>query len=210
MPAPKSKNRAERSSRLKHDPYEEFRDSAHILKDGPTLLAMPASAIKGAMVTAASDIPGLKNSEVRRLVYVPGDLLPVYGEPKLQLSAVRTPDMKRTPDIRTFCIIPTWAIPVEIRFVDPMLKAPSIFNLIGFAGITVGIGDGRPEKGKLDRGRFHFVAEGSPELTDIVKVGRPTQEVALAKPEPFDDQTSELLTWFDAESRNRGYKTQKG
>ena len=80
------KNAAERQSRLKHNPIEEFRSSVHQIADptAATLLAMPGSAIKRALASAALDIPGAKKAQVGRLTYVPEQLVfqstrPVWG-----------------------------------------------------------------------------------------------------------------------------------
>lgn len=53
------KNAAQKQAELKHDPMAEFRASPYTLAgdEAPTLLAMMASAVKGAMMTAALDLP---------------------------------------------------------------------------------------------------------------------------------------------------------
>src|SRR5215471_18634432 len=55
-------NAAERATNLKHDPVAEFRASPYTIADesAPTYLALMSSAVKGAMMTAALDLPGTK------------------------------------------------------------------------------------------------------------------------------------------------------
>src|SRR3990172_776783 len=91
-------NAAEKQTNLKHDPVAEFRASPYTLMDeaAPTLLAGMSSAFKGAMSTAALDLPGTKKAQIGRLVYVEGDYTPIYGVPRLFMSVTRSADMNRT------------------------------------------------------------------------------------------------------------------
>lgn len=206
LPAPK-KNAAAKQSALKHDPIAEFRASPYMLpdEDAPTLLAVMSSAFKGAMSTAALDLPGTNKTQVGRLVYVEGDYVPVYGIPQLLLSVVRCADPNRTPDIRSRAIIPKWACQIEISFVTPLLKVQSVVNLLAAGGVTAGIGDWRPEKGKGNYGQFRIANDDDPELLEILETGgRKAQMEAMAKPVPYDAETEALLEWFVDEYRERG------
>jgi hypothetical protein len=59
------KNAAEKASTLKHDPMAEFRASPYTAQDdGATRLQLLASMFKGAMRTAALDLPGVKKAEI--------------------------------------------------------------------------------------------------------------------------------------------------
>jgi len=204
---PRKKNSAERQSTLKHDPMAEFRRSPIYLSDpsAPTLLAVMSSAFKGAMATAALDLPGTKKAQIGRLVYVEGDYTPIYGVPKLMASVVRSADMNRTPDVRFRAVLPRWACKVEITYVEPILKASSIINLVSAGGVTAGIGDWRPEKGKGDFGQYQIVRPDDPEYLSIVKGGRAEQEAAMENPEPYDSVTADLLKWFHDEVKARGF-----
>lgn len=201
------KTAADKASQLKHDPIEEFQASPYRLPDGdPTLLAVMASALKGAMMTAALDLPGAKKAQIGRLVYVQDDYLPVFGLPKLFMSIVRSADMNRTPDVRTRAIVPTWGAVATIRFVAPILNQTSVMNLIVAAGTIAGIGDWRPEKGKGSYGQFRVVATtDDPEFQAIVDAGgRAAQIAAMEAPKPYDGETEDLLAWFDEEVAARG------
>ncbi len=114
------KNAAERASTLKHDPVEEFRASMYRLAedDAPTQAAMMASAFKGAMMTAALDLPGASKAQIGRLVWVEGHYIPIWGDLKLHMSVTRSADMAKTPDIRTRAITPEWAAIITISSVS--------------------------------------------------------------------------------------------
>src|SRR5690606_37676444 len=64
---------------IKHNPYQEFLDSAEVLKDGPTALGCRVTAIKGSMCTAALETAGITKTSAQRLIFMPGDLVPLYG-----------------------------------------------------------------------------------------------------------------------------------
>lgn len=200
---PHKKTAVERQISFKHIPVDEFRASAHKLANGPSLLAIPSTAFKGALATAALDLPGTK-AQIARLSYVNDEYVHLYGIPKLYMAAVRNGDMNHTPDIRTRCIIPEWAAEFVVTFAQPMLTASAILRLIAASGVYIGVGDGRPEKGKLSFGRFRLGAYDDPEYARIVESGgRATQIAAMDAAEPYDEETAELLTWYSAEVKRR-------
>lgn len=207
MPAGR-KNAAEKQASLKHDPIAEYQASPYTLTDEsmPTLLAVMSSAFKGAMSTAALDLPGTKKAQIGRLVYVQGDYTPVFGIPKLFMSVTRMADIGRTPDIRTRAIIPFWACKLAVSFVEPLLNKQAIVNLLAAAGVTAGVGDWRPEKGKGDYGQFCIVNDEDPEFLEIVKQGREAQQEAMENPEPYDDESAEMLSWWTGEVKRRGFR----
>ncbi len=166
-----------------------------------------ASAFKAALKSAALDLPGASKSQIGRLTYVEGDLVSIYGVPKLLMSVVRSADMNRTPDIRTRAILTEWACRVSITFVMPLLREQAVVNLLAAAGITQGIGDWRPQKGSGSYGQFALVGIGDADFDRIVATGgRDAQMAAMAEPECYDDETEKLLSWFDVESKRRGFK----
>lgn len=208
MPAPK-KTAADKASNLKHNPLEEFRASPVRLRDAgaPTLLAVPSTAFKGAMRTAALDLPGAKKSQIGRLTYIPGEFVGVFGVPEIYSTIVRSADMNRTPDVRTRCIVPKWAALLNITFVKPIMREQAIANLLAAAGITVGVGDFRPEKGAGNYGQFEVVGADDERLIELMRTGgRAAQAAAMDDPQAYDEDTEELLSWFDVEVRRRGFK----
>jgi len=201
------KTAAEKAVNLKHNPVEEYRASPYILDGAPTLIGVMASALKGAMMTAALDLPGAKKAQIGRLVYVEGEYLPVYGVPRLFMSITRSADIDKTPDVRTRAILPRWATVARIRFVTPLLNATNILNLLYAAGAVAGIGDWRPEKGKGAFGQFRIANPGDEELVQIMaEGGYEAQYEALYAERPvcYDRESEELLGWFSEEVVKRG------
>ena len=207
---PKGRKTAhDKASMLKHVPVDEFRASPHTLSDktAPTFLALPSTAFKGSLRSAALDMAGASKAQIGRLTYISGDYVSIYGVPKLYMAAVRSADINKTPDIRTRAILPQWACRLAITFVEPLIRQQAVVNLLAAAGITIGVGDGRPEKGALSFGQFKIVSEKDAQFASIVKAGsRKAQIEAMDRPTCYDDETTELLSWFDAELSRRSLK----
>jgi hypothetical protein len=200
------KNDAEKAATLKHDPPQEYRDSVY-KNFGPkvaTRLKIPSAAFKGAMQTAALDLPGATKSAIGRLVSIPHGNFDVFGTPQLLMAVVRSADIARTPDIRTRAILPRWACKVSVNFVQPKLNATSIFNLFAAGGITSGVGDWRQEKGSGSHGLWRICEPDDPEYLDIQSEGRVAQDSALETYQCYDQDTQELLDWYLAEIVRRG------
>lgn len=208
--APKGKkNAAEKASSLKHDPIKEFRDSPYIIenKAAPSLLGILPTAFKGAMLTAALDMPGTKRTQMGRLLTVDWDMQPVYGVPKVFMSITRSADMNKTPDVRTRAILPEWACRLTVTFNKPILREQSVANLLAAAGMQSGVGDWRQEKGSGSFGAFKLVSNDDKDFLRIVKtMGREVQQEALDNPIAYNAETEEMLAWFDVEIKRRGFK----
>lgn len=203
------KTAVQRATSLKHVPRDEYRASAYKFADDtlPTYLGIMATAFKGAMKTAALDLPGAKKAQIGRLVRVQGDYVYIYGVPKLYMAVVRSADMNKTPDIRTRAIVPEWACRLNITFVEPLMRGQAVANLLSAAGFTAGVGDGRPEKGAMNYGQFAVVTEDHPEFQRIIAAGgRQAQIDAIETPECYDEESAELLSWFDDELKRRQLK----
>lgn len=199
------KSRADRAA-LKHDPLAEFRNAAEIMPAGPTALGLRVVAVKSAMATAALETPGLTKTSAQRLLFMPGDLVPLYGTPQLRLDVVRSADINRTPDIRARPFLPRWGAEIEIQFITPQLSVASVVSLLCNAGVLCGVGDFRQEKGKGAFGSFRVLGEGEDddEWNDLVAShGRAAQETALADPAYANTDTEELMEFFGAEVRRR-------
>jgi hypothetical protein len=216
FPSPR-KNAAERASTMKHEPFEEFVEAAYRFTDDEAAekgvrLYMPASCIHSTMAMVAIDMIGAAKAQVGRLTSVPGLRLPLFGVPDIWTTLVRSSDMKKTPDIRSLPILKQWALPgVIVNFVGSLIKDQSIANLLANAGVITGIGDGRPEKGKLTMGCFRLVGDDDPELKHIMKVGTlKAQDAALADPKYYDIETQQLLEWFLDEKKKRSAQPAQG
>lgn len=208
--APKGrKTTVEKASSLKHDPVAEFRASPYTITDvsAPTFIAIMPTAFKKAMGTAALDAPGAKKSQIGRLVYIEGELLPIYGTPKLFMAITRSADMNKTPDVRTRAILPEWACHLKITFTKPMLRESSVTNLLAAAGVQSGVGDWRQEKGSGSYGAFKLVEPDDPDFVRITStMGRDVQTDALNAPEAYNTETAEMMEWFNVEVARRGFK----
>lgn len=198
LPA-KKLTRQERDTTLKHEPIAEYRDCMIMAPDGdPTRLLFSAAAFKGAMERAAVRLPGVVKTEIEQLVQVDGVRVSLFGLPKIFITEVRLADMARTPDARTRPILPSWACRLTIRYVKPMMTAQAVANLLAAAGLICGVGDWRPEKGGT-HGQFEIVDEHDARYQAVLASGQATQDEAIKLPVPYDAETLDTLTWYDAE-----------
>ena len=172
----KGKSKAERAH-IKHDPLQEFVDAAEIIPDGPTALGMKVIAVKAAMATAALETEGVYKTEIQRLLFMPGDVVPLYGTPHLKMDIVRQGGMNKTPDIRTRPYLPKWGTEIEMRYITPQLNLTSLFNILCNAG---------------------------DEWEDLVAHhGRDAQQRALDNPMCADADTEDLMQFFNDEVMRR-------
>ena len=206
------KTPADKLAHLKHNPMQEFRDSAHILEseDQPTLLGFPAGGMKKAMSLAAlrtskGQSGGVSKTEFKQLCWVENEFIPIYGTPKLMMSVTRQAGMNATPDIRTRLVVPEWSSTFRVTFIRPNLNEKAISNLIHAAGLVSGIGDWRPEKGSGTFGQFALVDEDNIIAQKIrSEGGREEQIAAMENPEAYDRETQQLLEWWTNELSERG------
>lgn len=193
---------------IKHNPEQEYRDSVYRLPSGPTLLGFPAPGVKGAMATAALETKSVTKTSVNRLIFMPEEKVKIWGRPFMKMDVVRSADMNKTPDIRTRAFLPSWCAEVDIAFVTPTLSIHSIVSLLSNAGVIVGIGDFRQEKG---RGSFGTFSVHGDEMDDEAKSiwdeitthGRAEQIAALDEPECYDEETRELMALLRQERIRR-------
>jgi hypothetical protein len=199
---------AQKAHNLKHNPEAEFRASVYRDRtaDGPTRLVMKATALKGGMATAALDMPtSVAKSQINRLVTVMGEWIPIWGTPLLAIDPVIQAGISRAPDMRTRAKLRTWAGIARVRYTLPMVTQQAVATLVGAAGMIVGMGDFRQEKGKGSNGLYEIVPEDDPRWQHLVKTaGRDAQDAALESPVCFDAEAAELLEWFHSEIARRG------
>jgi hypothetical protein len=193
-------------SKIKHNPHQEYLDSAEILLTGPTALGLKVTAIKGSMSEAAIETPGVTKASVQRLLFMPGDFVSLYGVPQLRMDVTRSADVAKTPDIRTRAYLPLWGAEVDIQFITPQLSLLAVVSLLCNAGLLIGVGDFRQGKGKGSFGLFRVLGEGEPdkEWDELVtNHGRLAQELALAHPEYANKDTADLMEFFHGEVKRR-------
>lgn len=201
----KKKTAAEKVA-IKHHPLAEYRDSAEIVDAGPTALGLRVVALKAAMCSAAIETPGVTKASTQRLLFMPGELAPLYGTPKLRMDVVRSADINRTPDIRSRCYLERWGAEVEVQHILPQLPVSSVITLACNAGVLIGVGDFRQEKGKGAFGTFRVI---TPDQQDdewdelVANHGRGAQEAALENPEYADRDTVDLMAFYQTEAARR-------
>jgi hypothetical protein len=212
----KKKTKAERTV-IKHDPVQEYRDAIEPfglrsvpgsvnLHDAPTAVGLRTVSVKSSMCQAAIETAGMTKAGSQRLLYIAGEKISLYGTPKLRLDIVRSADMARTPDLRSRPIFGKWGAEVSIRFVCPQLSAQGVITLLQNAGMLIGLGDNRQEKGKGAYGSFRVLGtnENDDEWNDLVQShGREAQLAAIEAPEYWDDETAELMDFYFGEVQRR-------
>jgi hypothetical protein len=170
-----------------------------------------ATWFKGAMMTAALDMPGMFKSTIGRLVWVEGDyssdMIHIYGVPKMVLSLVRQAGLSKTPDVRSRPILPRWCCKVTIGYSVPLIGERDVANLLAAGGITSGVGDWRPQKGSGTFGQFRLAAMDDVEVAEIMAGGgRAEQVAALAEPEYYNEETADLMAWYEPAAKARQIK----
>lgn len=207
-PAPR-KNAAEKAQNLKHNPMEEYRNSPYTTKapNDPTLITILPTGFKGGMMTAALDIPGVAKTQIKRHVYVDGQVTHVYGIPEMMMAVTRSADINKTPDVRTRAVMRKWACRLSVAYTVPLLNQQSVSNLLAAAGIVSGMGDWRQEKGSGNYGCYKLTTADDPEFLEVIETGaRQAQIDALENPGFYDQETEDLYRWFEAETKRRGLK----
>lgn len=200
------KNAAEQETSLKHDPITEYRESLYRNRNAkaPTLFHLPSGMIHGALTSAALDIPGATKASMERLTSIASLDVHLYGIPQLAMHMVRNSGMNRTPDVRTRPIFRRWAATaIAIEYKTNPLNDSQIINLFAAAGVIIGLGDWRPQKGG-PYGKFRIADQSDKELKDIIaREGRAAQMKAYDAPQEYDEDASELMAWFKAEIARR-------
>lgn len=207
MLPPLPQNKAQRVQTLKHNPVEEFRASPYTNRrepDAPTWLHTPGGAWKKSVSQAAIDIPGASKAQIGRLVSLATTVVNVWGTPYMRADMVRQAGIAKTPDVRFRACLPNWAARVTYTYIPAIISPNSLANLVTAAGVICGIGDYRVEKGAGDFGQFKIVPEDDEEWHHLVATeGREIQMAAMENPLFFDDDTRELVEWFDEEIDRR-------
>jgi hypothetical protein len=204
----KQKGEDRKAGVLKHVPMEEYRASVYRFREErETRLLFPGGGAKAALMNAATDIPSAAKAAIGRLCHIVETDVPIWGVPQMLMSVVRNKDKGRTPDVRTRAILAEWCAEFRVRFTRPNLRATDMGNLLAAAGVNIGWGDYRPEKGKGSFGMFHLVDDGDEGFERIKLVGgREAQDAALANPTFYDAETEELYGWFLEEVARREIK----
>jgi len=144
---PKTSKKAPREAR---DPDGDYKRSMYVMEDGR--YGFPAAAFRLAMVRAAKHIDGLDMTSARVLFVVIADgrteageeCVALVGEPQMREDVVRVQRGGSTRRYRGEFL--DWAATVRIRYDADLIGPDSLASLLIRAGMTVGVGEWRPEK----------------------------------------------------------------
>lgn len=129
--------------RERKKPREVLEEATVRNMDG--LVALPPTAFKLAMISAASQIKGLKKTQLRIALFIQGNSIPItYRETVPRMDITRLSGIGRTPDVRFRPSFQDWKARMIIQFADT-LTVQTVVDLLNRAG-QVGVGEWRPEK----------------------------------------------------------------
>lgn len=140
-----------RSPKEPKDPEAEYKAAFYLTKDDG--YGFPVLAFKAATVEA-SRLYGKSVTKVglRQTLFFQGEyspkcnqsLFPIVGEPHMREDVVRV-GMSGT-DLRYRPEFPEWSTVLTVTFIRSSLTRESVLSLIDAAGLTVGVGEWRPER----------------------------------------------------------------
>jgi len=136
-------------------PEQDYEDSMYRMSNGGGC-GFPAIGFKLSAVNACRLVDGFPMTSARQMFFVladEGDLVKIYGEPRMREDMVRVG--RGVADIRYRAEFPEWSAKLRIDFDARVISAEQIANLFALAGHSVGIGEWRPEKDG-DFGRFRI------------------------------------------------------
>ena len=117
--------------------------------------AMPVTAIKGSMVSAAHKDIGIDKVRVRKGLFIHADEghLVAMKTPGYEISEDPARVANGRMDLRYRPRFDKWSVDLRIQYDMDLLQLDDIVNLLNRAGFGVGVGDWRVEKNG-DYGRF--------------------------------------------------------
>lgn len=124
------------------------------------LFGIPALHFKQAMVQAGRVDDARTMAELKQLLWVEGDVLPIRGSvPRHVEHVVRI--ARGVADLRHRGQFDEWQVDLGLHLTTDALSPEEALQLLQLAGRVSGVGDWRPQRGG-DYGRFKIV--GTPEL----------------------------------------------
>lgn len=138
---------------------------------------IPAAAFRCAMISACR-LAGLVMTKAKLSVFVEADdydvedgtaLVILDGEPELHQSAVRLESGVASIAVRPMWR--KWSVNLRIRYDAGQYDVESIVNLLKYAGMCVGVGEGRPDSKKstgMGWGLFAIDETAEFEITEAV------------------------------------------
>lgn len=147
--------------RAERDTDQMLADSTHITTDGWN--GIPAPAFRNAMIDACR-MCGFKMTVAKMSVFVDADgydvddatpLVRIYGKSEKSMMAGRNKD--GSPDLRVRPLWRAWHCDLTVRYSADQFSAQDVANLLLHAGVSVGVGCGRPfsrDSAGIDFGKF--------------------------------------------------------
>ena len=136
------------------DPEADYNEAFYRYKDteGEEHYGFPSVGFKSATISAARLYDkSVTMTSLRQALFfggimgVDGQLLtPINGEPQMREDVVRL-SMSST-DLRYRPMFEGWSATLEVTYVSSVLSRNSVLSLIDAGGLTVGVGEWRPEK----------------------------------------------------------------
>lgn len=144
------------------DPEADYQESFYRYDDdGIEKFGFPSVGFKSATISAARLYDkSVTMTSLRQALFFGGVmgkdgqlLTPIIGEPVMREDVVRL-SMSST-DLRYRPMFPEWKAVLEVTYVSTVLSRQSALSLIDAGGLTVGVGEWRPEK-KGEFGSFQI------------------------------------------------------
>ena len=145
------------AKREKRVPEQEYEACFYRLEDGT--YGFPCTAFKQSAIRAAKMIDGLNMTDARQMFFILPDgrdvnrqreCVRIHGEPVMRTDEVK---VQQSMDLRYRPEFPEWTATLNIEYDEDNISRDAIASLLHRAGMTVGIGEWRPEKNG-DFGRF--------------------------------------------------------
>ena len=132
--------------REKRDLDTEYDDCFYRTKEGK--LYIPGPAFARSLLSVVADFDGVSGAEVKRNVRILSDeCLLKHGKIEPRIDLVVLAGIGRTMDVRKRPYIHDWKTTVKVQFNADKFSPSEILTLFQAAGMCVGVGDWRPEKG---------------------------------------------------------------
>jgi len=145
------------------DPAAEFQEARHLRPDGTD--GFPASGLRKAAKEAVTWCTGISKKIVSGSLFVTdadgSNLMRIYTEEEPVCVCDPTRIGKFPNKVAGLAYRPyfkNWHMKIRVLFDPSALSEQQVINLINRAGMSIGLGDWRPEKGGVN-GMFHVADE---------------------------------------------------
>ena len=143
----------------KRNPDAEYQAAFYHLVGGG--YGFPCSGFKQSAIRAAKLLDGITMTDARQMFFIEADgrdvvrqipCVRIHGEPMMRTDEVK---VQQAMDLRYRPEFPQWSATLTIEYDEDNISASSIASLLYRAGLSVGVGEWRPEKNG-DFGRFEL------------------------------------------------------